>query len=117
MVAAFGGHTACVRILTGLEAGLQDESGITALMLAAANDHVDCVKILLEKEKKMEDKRGHRAMWYSKGESAKILSQYEDCACAGNLFSAVQNDCHVCCAKFLDQSGGTTCYAFNDVEC
>ena len=46
MVAAFNGHTGCVRILAQKEAGMKDGSGRTALMMAAENGKVECVNLL-----------------------------------------------------------------------
>ena len=53
MVAANSGKTEYVRILAEKETGIQDEIGLTALMMAAKNDHAECVRVLVEKEAKM----------------------------------------------------------------
>ena len=50
MLAAKGGHAACVALLRDKEAGMLDEGGVTALMLAAKGGHADCVKLLCEME-------------------------------------------------------------------
>ncbi len=54
MVAAHYGKTGCVRILAEKEAGMKDENGWTALILAAMNGHLECVKILAPLENRMQ---------------------------------------------------------------
>ena len=79
---------------------MQDNDGMTALMLAAKNNKKDCVTLLLEKEKNMLDSDGHNARWHAAGECCEMLAKVESCACK-DLLDAVHYGCEEHCRKYI----------------
>ena len=96
MIAASNGHLECVKILSDLEAGMQNKDGKTALMYAAEKNKKECVNALLDKEKDMTDKNGHNARWHAIGECKEILVKIEPCVCK-DLFDAAHYGCEEHC--------------------
>ena len=79
---------------------MQDNDGMTALMLAAKNNKKDCVTLLLEKEKNVLDNNGHNAWWHAADECKEVLAVEDECACK-NLFEAAEKGCDKCCKKYI----------------
>lgn len=52
----------CVKLLLKKEAGMQDNSGMTAMMYAAQNGHTEIVEMLCTREKRMRNNAGQSAI-------------------------------------------------------